>query len=68
MAQYKLFVARQRADGTLGCSRPCIECNKWIHCAKLVGLDLKVFHINELGEIISYDGIYGKYKPNDTFW
>jgi hypothetical protein len=68
VAQYKLLVVRQRADGSLGCSRPCIECNKWITCAKMVGLDLKVYHIDEDGEIISYNGVYGKYKPTDTFW
>lgn len=59
---------RQKDDGTLGCSRPCTECGKWIKIAKAIGFDIKVYHVNEDGEIILHNGICCKYKSIETIW
>jgi hypothetical protein len=66
--RYNLFVIRIRDDGSLGCSRPCSECGKWLTLAKLIGFDLKVYHIDEVGEIVSHNGICCRYKALETIW
>jgi hypothetical protein len=68
IASYNLLVVRQRPDGSLGCSRPCAECGKWIYCAKILGLSIKVFHIDEKDEIVPHDGRCCRYKANETIW
>lgn len=68
MATYDLLVLRQKEDGTLGCSRPCTECGKWIKIAKVIGFDIRVYHVNEDGKITLHDGNCCKYKSNETIW
>ena len=68
IARYNLLVVRQKTDGSLGCSRPCAECGKWLHCAKLLGIYIKVFHIDEENEIVKHDGRCCRYKAEETIW
>lgn len=68
VAKYDLLVLRQREDGSLGCSRPCTECGKWIKIAKAIGLEITVYHVNEDGQIILHDGHCCKYKADETIW
>ena len=41
-----LFVARQREDGSLGCSRPCSNCMRLAHLAGV----RRIWYINENGK------------------
>ena len=65
---FSLFVVRKKNSGELGCSRPCKECGKWITCARLLGLNLDVFHLDEDGIMIPHDGNCCKYKAYETAW
>jgi len=64
--KFNLLVVRQRSDGTLGCSRPCTECGKWLNIAKMIGFDLKVYHIDEDGSVTLHNGHCCRYKANET--
>jgi hypothetical protein len=68
VAVYDLLVLRQREDGTLGCSRPCVECGKWIQVAKAIGFIIKVYHVNEIGQITLHNGVCCKYKAHEKIW
>jgi hypothetical protein len=68
IARFDLLVLRQKNDGTLGCSRPCTECGKWIKIARTIGFDIRVYHVDETGEIIPHDGHCCRYKADVSIW
>lgn len=56
-------------DGSCGCSTPCNECLRWINCIKLLGIKIKIYHINKEGKPVEFDGKnWAKYKPPLTIW
>ncbi len=56
-------------DGSYGCSTPCNECLRWINCMRLLGIKIKIYHIDIKGNTVEFDGINcAKYKPPFTIW
>ena len=68
VAKYSLLVVRQKEDGKLGCSRPCTECGKWLTVARYLGIEIRVYHVDDGGVIVLHDGHCCKYKAYESMW
>lgn len=68
VAKYNLLVVREKEDGKLGCSRPCTECGKWLIVAKCLGIEIRVYHVDDRGTIVPHDGRCCKYKAYESIW